>query len=885
MKRKITSKKIMAVLMAASLTLTPAEMAAASEMPAEEFLSEDNNETVEESMNEAEMDQEEVVESQNSEQFPEADVSAEIRQEMPETIKEGEGTSEMSEPDFQEGDEEFGDGTDSSAETSAEYSDGKITWTLDTDGTLTIDGNGVELTEQDEDSKKLEEVGITQGKVKKIVIGNGIIRLSADCLKTFKYWISELEIKRASIGADYYYSAFSSCGNLEKVTIGEGVEEISDNAFRECKKLSQVQINGTGIKRIGKNAFSGCENLKEITLPESVKNIGGYAFFSSGLEKIQIKGMVETEESAFTNCKNLKSFPFDHISKIGNGTFYSCGLEGSITLPENVESLGEYAFHHCESLEEVVIQNCVVDGESFAGCTNLKSLIINGGEISGAIYAERLILGCNVKKVGILSGNTMKYMEINGPSEMQFDKDFAHSAFGLESVVISGQLNLPSDAFSGLNNLKQAVMKNGVSVLEKDMFYNCKNLESVSFEDVSLKTISSGTFKNCENLKNITLPETVTKIDTYAFENCKNLEQMQIPSKTEIIGRSAFNGCTSLQKISIPSSVKTIESWAFAETGLKEVILHDGLETIKSSAFRSCLSLKKIRIPKTVSKLENQALGIMDEGNKMKVIPGGFTVEGYTNSAAEKYVKRMTGGPDFEGLKFVSIGKLNSTVTNINKTKISALKTRNFTGKPLTQTITVTAGSKKLVNGKDYTLTWKNNTNIGTASVTIKGKGDYNGSVTKTFRIVVQKNAAYTVSKLKYKITNADISGRGTVSFTGVTDKTTRKTLIIPSTVKIGGKSFWVTAIGTSAMSGARNLTTVKIGANVATIGAKTFYGCGKLASVTISSTRLTAAKTGTNAFKGIRSNCKFKVPASKVTAYKKLFMSKGAGKKIKVTK
>lgn len=273
-----------------------------------------------------------------------------------------------------------------------------------------------------------------------------------------------------------------------------------------------------------------------------------------------------------------------------------------------------------------------------------------------------------------------------------------------------------------------------------------------------------------------------------------------------------------------------------------------------------------------------------------EVIPGGFTVEGYTGSAAERYVKRMHQSENlyhvfFKDVKFVSIGGQTAAVTNISKTKISALKTRAFTGKPLTQALTITYGGKKLVNGRDYTLTWKNNKNIGTASVTIKGKGKYNGSVTKKFRITVQKNAVYTVSRLKYKISSADTSGKGTVVFTGATDKAARKALTIPTTVKIGVKSFRVTAIGTSAMSGAKKLTTVKIGANIMTVGAKAFYGCSKLSNVTIFGTKLTTAKTGANAFKGIRSNCRFKVPASRVSAYKKLLRAKGAGPKIIVTK
>ena len=330
----------------------------------------------------------------------------------------------------------------------------------------------------------------------------------------------------------------------------------------------------------------------------------------------------------------------------------------------------------------------------------------------------------------------------------------------------------------------------------------------------------------------------------------------------------------------------------FCNTGLTSVTLHEGLTQIEDWAFHDCLKLKKIRIPKSVTYIGELALGIRyNRGNGAEeVVPGGFTIEGYTGSAAERYVKNVHRFENiyhvfFTDVKFVSIGGQTAAVTNISKTKISALKTRAFTGKPLTQALTITYGGKKLVNGRDYTLTWKNNKNIGTASVTIKGKGKYNGSVTKKFRITVQKNAVYTVSRLKYKISNADTSGKGTVVFTGATDKAARKALTIPTTVKIGGKSFRVTAIGTSAMSGAKKLTTVKIGANIMTVGAKAFYGCSKLSNVTIFGTKLTTAKTGANAFKGIRSNCRFKVPASRVSAYKKLLRAKGAGPKIIVTK
>lgn len=531
----------------------------------------------------------------------------------------------------------------------------------------------------------------------------------------------------------------------------------------------------------------------------------------------------------------------------------------------------------------------------------------------------------------------IKELEIHGNAGMNMPEQCFYDVPNIESVVISGAVDVPRDMFGKCTGMKKVTLKNGVRSIGEDAFRDCSSLESVIFENTVLEKISDGAFSGCSALSSIALPDSVTEIEKYAFFetglrniqlpekltligayafcNCKNLEQVQLPSQLKELGNGAFSSCenlaqiqlpsqlnklgtdafrecTSLDKIDIPAGLKQIESATFCNTGLTSVTLHEGLTKIEDWAFHDCLKLKKIRIPKSVTYIGELALGIRyNRGNGAEeVVPGGFTVEGYTGSAAERYVKNVHRFENiyhvfFTDVKFVSIGGQTAAVTNISKTKISALKTRAFTGKPLTQALTITYGGKKLVNGRDYTLTWKNNKNIGTASVTIKGKGKYNGSVTKKFRITVQKNAVYTVSRLKYKISNADTSGKGTVVFTGATDKAARKALTIPTTVKIGGKNFRVTAIGGSAMSGAKKLTTLKLGSNVITIGAKAFYGCIKLSNVTIFGTKLTTAKTGANAFKGIRSNCRFKVPASRVSAYKKLLRAKGTGPKIIVTK
>lgn len=588
----------------------------------------------------------------------------------------------------------------------------------------------------------------------------------------------------------------------------------------------------------------------------------------------------------------------------GNGTLTITGNNMELTKNEISESALEKAGIDFSRVNKLVIGNGITGFDRW-GMWNLKKYI--------------------------------KELEIHGNAGMNMPEQCFYDVPNIESVVISGAVDVPRDMFGKCAGLKKVTLKNGVQSIGERAFEKCSSLESGIFENTVLEKISDGAFSGCSALSSIVLPDSVTEIEKYAFFetglrniqlpekltligayafcNCKNLKQVQLPSQLKELGNGAFSSCenlaqiqlpaqlnklgtdafrncTSLDKIDIPAGLTQIEPDTFCNTGLTSVTLHEGLTKIEDGAFHDCLKLKKIRIPKSVTDIGGLALGIRyNRGNGAEeVIPGGFTVEGYTGSAAERYVKRLHQCENlyhvfFTDVKFVSIGGQTAAVTNISKTKISALKTRAFTGKPLTQALTITYGGKKLVNGRDYTLTWKNNKNIGTASVTIKGKGKYNGSVTKKFRITVQKNAVYTVSRLKYKISSADTSGKGTVVFTGATDKAARKALTIPTTVKIGGKSFRVTAIGTSAMSGAKKLTTVKIGANIMTVGAKAFYGCSKLSNVTIFGTKLTTAKTGANAFKGIRSNCRFKVPASRVSAYKKLLRAKGAGPKIIVTK
>lgn len=138
-----------------------------------------------------------------------------------------------------------------------------------------------------------------------------------------------------------------------------------------------------------------------------------------------------------------------------------------------------------------------------------------------------------------------------------------------------------------------------------------------------------------------------------------------------------------------------------------------------------------------------------------------------------------------------------------------------------------------------------------------------------------------TVSGSQYKVTA--VKGTRTVQFTK--GKKNAKSIVVPSTVKISGKNYKVTTIAKNAFKGNKKLAKVTIGKNVNKIGVSAFQNCSKLKSIIIKSTRLTAKKVGKNAFKGINKKATFKVPKSKVKAYKKIVKAKGAGKNVKVKK
>lgn len=155
-----------------------------------------------------------------------------------------------------------------------------------------------------------------------------------------------------------------------------------------------------------------------------------------------------------------------------------------------------------------------------------------------------------------------------------------------------------------------------------------------------------------------------------------------------------------------------------------------------------------------------------------------------------------------------------------------------------------------------------------TPSTSVPAKGE---KLTDT-----KTNAVYKVTKSGKK--------NGTVEYTK--NKNNKATSItIPSTVKIDGITYKVTSIASKAFENNTKVTKVTVSSNISKIGAKAFYGCKRLKSITIKTTKLTSKTVGNKAFKGINSKAVIKVPGKKLSSYKKILKAVGAGEKVKIKK
>ncbi len=157
-------------------------------------------------------------------------------------------------------------------------------------------------------------------------------------------------------GVKFGSCAFDICKNLKKVTISEGVTELSDYMFWSDEGISVVRLPKS-LKKIGDNCFGHCTGIQYVDLNE-VEEIGEYAFYyNSSISDIVIPGTVKAiGRGAFVDCQDLTKVTFEEgCTVIAPFMFASDYALVDLTLADSIEEIGEYAFDLCVGLKEVTM--------------------------------------------------------------------------------------------------------------------------------------------------------------------------------------------------------------------------------------------------------------------------------------------------------------------------------------------------------------------------------------------------------------------------------------------------------------------------------------------------------------------------------------------------
>ncbi len=344
-----------------------------------------------------------------------------------------------------------------------------------------------------------------------------------------------------------YYNLISK-GNVATVTYGDWTPYNPTNNDGRYSGIiiipEKIEIDGVpyNVKHIGESAFTYCEGLTSVTIPMSVTTIEDHAFQSCrNLSSITIpEGVTSIGDFTFSGCLLTSISIPNSITSIGDAAFQDCSLT-SVTIPNNVNSIGEYVFENCKKLSSVILpENLkIIPKCTFVGCSGLTSFIIPDSIIS---VEERAFAGCTEltsvyipKRVARIGNNAFggcAKMEKVNISDLSAwcNINFETGYLGSNNRWTSNPLSVAHHLYINGEEVKNLIIPDNLSKIKKDAFYGCTGITTLIIPE-GVQSIEEYAFYSCEKLKTVYIPDGITYLRNNSFANCKDLSDVFCYSK------------------------------------------------------------------------------------------------------------------------------------------------------------------------------------------------------------------------------------------------------------------------------------------------------------------------------------------------------------------
>ncbi|MBR1751502.1 MAG: leucine-rich repeat protein [Ruminococcus sp.] len=600
------------------------------------------------------------------------------------------------------------------------------------------------------------------------LLGSGITA-SADDELTSGFW-------RFTKDKDNYAYVTGYTGFDSKITIPPTLEE-----------LPVVGIAG--------NAFENNQNLSEVVIPSNVTYIGYRAFAGSSITKITVPATVKTIAmrwgdwgscQTFKDCTKLKSVVFN-AGDINEELFSGCTALTTVKLGSSTKSISSSAFLNCSSLSSINLNNVTsINSEAFAGCNALKSVTLgnNLGFLGYRAFAESGLTSVTVPakaQIGLRWGDWGSASTFSGCEK-------------LTTATINNKY-VGEYEFEKCPALKTVTLGTNIRSIDSNSFSGNKMLTTVINKGNPVY-IGANAFSNCTSLKNINLGSSLAFLGYAAFSGDTSLTTMRIPSTVVSLGlrwgdygsASTFEGCTNLKNVYIASTPMSNDCGMFDDsTGVVVNTVKDSpaykyatnkvlskktfaAKPAKSIAFNSknytVVVNDSINLYPTISPANStDSISYVSGDESVATVDMYGTVTAKKTGPVQIKVTTSSGKNAVCTINVVASGTTSKDTPKKKSVKpVSvSLTTQTYTGKALKPSPTVLLNPcTQLVKGVDYTVSYKNNKKVGKATITITGKGNYTGSVSKTFSINPKSTS---VSKLtnqkgkKAKVTYKKVAG------------------------------------------------------------------------------------------------------------------------------